>query len=358
MNIYQIVPSLSFGDAVGNDLLALQKVIEDIADQTGIFAFLVDSRLPEGTAKTMDFFPEVKPDDVVIYHMACGTPVSEFFGNLSCKKVMRYHNITPAHFFHGYDEGGEVTCAMGYEQLKWLRDKVDYCLAVSEYNKRDLINLGYNCKIDVLPILIPFSDYDKKPSEQILKLYQKDDWVNILFVGRVVPNKKHEDLIRVLKVYKDNYNQKARLILVGSSHAEDIYLAKLKKYIKKLGLTDQDVIFPGHIKFDEILAFYKVADVFLCQSEHEGFCVPLVEAMYLKTPIIAYDATAIGDTLGGAGVLMDTKDYLVTAGMIHQLITNDELKNMVLDNQDERLMDFSFDVIFKKFLELLHENVL
>lgn len=358
MRIYQIVTSLSFGDAVGNDLMALQKVIEEIADESGIFADHIDPRLPEGIAQTTDCMPQLREDDVVIYHMACGTPMSEMFGNLPCKRVMRYHNITPPEFFHGYDAGSEETCQKGYEQLEWLKDKVDYCLAVSEYNKSDLRRIGFTCKIDILPILVPFSDYDKTPAANIIEQYTGDGWLNILFVGRIVPNKKHEDLVRVLKAYQDNYQKKARLILVGSSKETDLYLARLKRYIKELGLTKEDVVFPGHIKFDEILAFYKAADVFLCQSEHEGFCVPLVEAMYLGTPIIAYDASAIKDTLGGAGILMDTKDYLVTAGMIDRLVHDTELRKDVLDNQKERLKDFSFDVIAEQFRTLLKENVL
>lgn len=348
-----MVISLAFGDAVGNDMLALQKVIEEFTDETGIFAYHIDSRLPEGIAQKIDLLPELREDDVVIYHLAGGTPMNEFFGSLPCRKIMRYHNITPPHFFHRYDDDIEQGCQEGYEQLKSLADKVDYCLAVSEYNKGDLVRMGFQCPIDVLPILIPFSDYDKEPSAKVIEQYTSDGYINILFVGRIVPNKKQEDLIRILKAYQDNYNKKARLILVGASKDTDIYLTRLKKYIRQLGLTDQDVVFPGHIAFDEILAFYKAADVFLCESEHEGFCVPLVEAMYLGTPIIAYDASAVKDTLGGAGILMDTKDPLITAGMIDRLACDQELRGMVLENQRERLKDFQFDVIAEQFRGLL-----
>ena len=357
MRIFQMVISLAFGDAVGNDLLALQTIIEKFADETGIYAYHIDSRLPEGIAHKIDCLPELTPDDVVVYHLAGGTPMNEFFGSLPCKKIMRYHNITPPHFFHRYDDDIEQGCREGYEQLADLANKVDYCLAVSEYNKIGLMEMGFRCKIDVLPILVPFSDYDRIPSQKVIDKYTSDEYINILFVGRIVPNKKQEDLIHILKVYQDNYKKRARLILVGSAKDTDIYLCRLKKYIKELGLTDKDVIFPGHIGFDEILAFYKVADVFLCESEHEGFCVPLIEAMYLGTPIIAYDASAIKDTLGGAGILMDTKDPMLTAGMIDRLVNDDELRKNVLANQKERLGDFTYEKIAAQFEELLRENL-
>ena len=118
------------------------------------------------------------------------------------------------------------------------------------------------------------------------------------------------------------------------------------------------MVLPGHISFREILAFYKVSDVFLCESEHEGFCVPLVEAMYLGTPVIAYDAAAVASTLNGAGILMDTKDPMITAGMIDRLVTDDELRKTVLANQKERLADFTYEKIAEQFKELVIQNIM
>ena len=355
MKIIQLVPGISFGDAVGNDMLAMKRVLDDMGIENEIYADFIDERLPAGTAKSAEQLPVLSKEDAVIYHMASGSRLNYVFGNLKCKRVMVYHNITPPAFFEHYDEYAYAQCRKGYEELQWLADKTDYCLAVSEYNKQDLIRMGFTCPIDVLPIVIPFEDYDKEPAGNILTEY-RDGYTNILFVGRIVPNKKHEDIIRAFARYQEYYNPKSRLILIGSSREGDKYKNRLIRYIQQAEI--KNVVFPGHISFKEILAFYKVADVFLCESEHEGFCVPLVEAMYLGTPIIAYDAAAVASTLNGAGILMDTKDPMITAGMIDKLVKDEELKRTVLDNQKERLADFTYEKIAAQFKELLQKQVI
>ena len=133
------------------------------------------------------------------------------------------------------------------------------------------------------------------------------------------------------------------------------YHRRLISYINALDV--RDVIFPGHIKFDEILAYYSVADVFLCQSEHEGFCVPLVEAMKFNVPIIAYDSTAIAGTLNGSGILMKEKDPVVTACMIDRLMKDDTLRSTVIANQQERLADFDNAKIAGRFEKLLADFI-
>lgn len=355
MKIIQLVPGISYGDAVGNDMLAMKSVLDGMGIENAIYADFIDPRLPEGTAKSAEHLPEMEKDDAVIYHMAAGSRLNYIFGNLKCKRVMVYHNITPPEFFENYDEYAYAQCVRGYNELKWLADKTDYCLAVSEYNKQDLLRMGFICPIDVLPIVIPFEDYDRDPAENILQKY-KDGYTNILFVGRVVPNKKHEDIIRAFARYQEYYNPKSRLILIGSSKLGDKYKNHLTRYIEQAEIPN--VVFPGHISFREILAFYKVSDVFLCESEHEGFCVPLVEAMYLGTPVIAYDAAAVASTLNGAGILMDTKDPMITAGMIDRLVTDDELRKTVLANQKERLADFTYEKIAEQFKELVIQNIM
>ena len=270
---------------------------------------------------------------------------------MHCRKVMVYHNITPPQFFEEYSVKAAQLCQNGLEGASYLADKVDYCLAVSEYNKQDLIRMGYTCPIDVLPILIPFDDYAKTPSQQVIDRYS-DGCTNLIFTGRIAPNKRQEDVIRAFYDYKKFYNPKSRLILVGGHNGMERYYHRLKSYINALEL--EDVVFPGHIKFDEILAYYKIADVFLCQSEHEGFCVPLVEAMYFDVPVVAYDSSAIAGTLGGGGFLLKDKNPVETAGVINRVVTDEALRTQIIKNQQARLADFDHKVIeaqFKTYLD-------
>ena len=232
-----------------------------------------------------------------------------------------------------------------------MSDVFDMVFADSSFNKADLVDMGYKTDMKVLPILIPFSDYDKTPSSATIEKYSNDGYTNILFVGRIAPNKCQQDVIAAFDAYQKNYNQKSRLFIVGSPSPQS-YQNMLMAYVKRLGT--KNVIFTGHTKFDEILAYYKLSDLFLCQSEHEGFCVPLVEAMYFHKPIVAYDSSAIGETLGGGGFLMKNKNPLETAGVINRILNDENLRKKIVKNQDERLQDFKFEKIrdlFWKYMD-------
>lgn len=352
MLILQLLPTLSYGDAIGNDTLALEQLIKKMGYKTGIYAECIDSRIGRGIAKDYKYLPELSENDIVIYHLSTGTDLTYLFGNLKCKKVVIYHNITPPYFFQNYNSTVKKLIESGLESAAWLADKVDYCLAVSEFNKRDLIDMGYKCPIDVLPILIPFEDYDKEPDAETVKKYS-DGYTNILFTGRIAPNKCQEDVIKSFSFYQKYYNTKSRLIFVGTDGSFENYRNKLERYAGLLGV--ENVIFTGHIKFSEILAFYKVADLFLCQSEHEGFCVPLVEAMYFGIPILAYDCCAIGETLGCGGILLKEKNALETAGMMDYIIRDDYIKAKIREGQKLRLKDFSYEVISERFKQLMQK---
>lgn len=355
MKIIQVLTTLSFGDAVGNDTVALKKVLEELGYSTGIFAENIDTRLPEGLVTPISELPELRRDDVVIYHLSTGTELNYQFADYPCRKLVIYHNVTPPHFLAPYNQEKARQCQYGLSGAKYLADKVDYCLPVSDFNRRDLAEMGYRCPMDVLPILIPFSDYEKEPSQKVLAKYRERIGANLLFTGRIAPNKCQEDVIAAFAAYKKNYDPDARLFFVGAWQGMEDYYARLLAYTKALDLTD--VIFTGHIPFDEILAYYRLADVFVCASEHEGFCVPLVEAMYFDVPIVAYDSSAIADTLGGSGLLLPEKTPLLMAGAISRILTDSELKERILENQRSRLQDFSHAKIKKMFQNYL-ENFL
>jgi glycosyltransferase involved in cell wall biosynthesis len=342
---------LSYGDAVGNDAVALNDALKRNGYKTGIYAENIDGRFSGKIVQSMDKIPELKADDIVLYHLSTGTALNYRLPKYGGRKVIIYHNVTPHHFFSGYNEGARRLCQEGEEGLKHLAKYADYCLADSEFNKQDMIRAGYTCRIDVLPILIPFSDYKKEPDKNIVRRYQDDTYTNLLFTGRIAPNKKQEDIIRAFSMYQKYYNPRSRLFLVGSYNGMESYYKQLETYARELQL--KNVFFTGHIKFNEILAYYKVADYFLCMSEHEGFCVPLVETMCFDVPVIAYDSTAIGGTLGGAGVLLKEKNPLEVAGMLDYLQRHPDIRQLVVEGQRQRLRDFEHDKIEKQFIDYL-----
>ena len=340
MRVVQLLPTLSFGDGVGNDAVALKGIIAEMGYSTEIYAENIDKRLPEGTALKADRLRDLKKDDVLIYHKSTGTDLSFKIDSYKCRRVMIYHNITPPEFFRPYSPSATQLTEYGYKGVEYLRDKVDYVLAVSEYNKSELIRMGYTCKIDISPSLTKFEDYEQAPDEATMKKY-RDGRKNIIFVGRIAPNKKQENIIRAYACYR-KLNPQSRLILVGSAGGMENYNERLVKYAGALGLGD-DVIFTGHISFREILAYYHTADAFLCMSEHEGLCVPLVEAMYFGVPIIAYDTSAIPETLGGSGILLKDNDPVFTAAVLDRLLTDEKLRSSIIEGQRRRLEYFSYD---------------
>jgi len=340
MKIIQLLPTIAYGDAVGNDCAAIYKILKDDGCDTAIYAENIDYRLPKGFAHRVSDMPRLSPDDILIYHLSTGTELNKRLKDFNCRKVIFYHNITPPDYFKLYDPVSFELCRSGLGQARSLAPYAEYCIADSEFNRQDLRQMGYSCPIDVAPILIPFEDYDKEPDAETMRQYS-DGKVNILFTGRIAPNKRHEELIRAFAAFhRDEPN--SRLILAGSYQDGDRYAKRLKRYVRELCL-DESVVFTGHISFASILALYRTADVFWCMSDHEGFCVPLVEAMYFDIPIVAASSTAIPWTLGGSGVLLDEKDPELTAAVTRRLLADQELRHKVIEGQRERLADFGYE---------------
>lgn len=350
MRIVQMLPMLAYGDAIGNDVLAIDEVLRRNGYDTAIYAGIIDDRLlRNGIMSARQFVDDA--DTVILYHLSTGEKLNETVYGYTARLVIIYHNITPGEYFKNYEVRSMTHCDRGIRNARKLAERAEFAIADSEFNKKDLIELGYTCPIEVIPILIAFSDYEAKPNASVISRYKDDGYTNILFTGRVAPNKKHEDLIESFYYYHEYINKKSRLILVGKYGEDDRYYESLCEYMNRLGVSD--VIFTGHTKFDEILAYYQIADVFLCLSEHEGFCVPLVEAMYFDVPIIAYDSTAVGDTLGGAGILLSDKDPRVVAEAINLVMTDNKIKNRLISLEQARLKDFEHKKIEEKLLRVI-----
>jgi len=355
MRVIQLLPTISYGDAVGNDTLTIRDILCEMGFETDIYAENIAPRLPAGMAKPFNCFPALADEDVIIYHGSTGSAITDRLPGLRGRKMMIYHNITPPVYFHPYSRAAEKLTRGGMKGIRGLADTLEYCIADSQYNRKSLLRMGYTCRIDVCPILIPFSDYEKKPSEEILRNYN-DGYTNILFVGRLAPNKKQDDIIRIFSRYRSAYNAKSRLILCGSWGGMEAYLEKLRALAAELGVADS-VIFTGHVKFSDILAYYRIAHVFLCMSAHEGFCVPLVEAMYFGVPIVAYDSSAIAETLGKSGILLQSRNLEQAAQSIDQLVRIPGFAQKIVADEKTRLEAFSYERVRAIFRRQLSEFI-
>lgn len=353
MKVLQLLPTLAFGDAVGNDAIAIYHLLLEIGYETKIYSENIGPKIDPHVAESCRFFPTLGKEDVILYHFSTGSDaMRELLQKQDCRRIMIYHNITSAKYFSPYDKGFESLVADGRRDLEQLKSLFSFVIADSEFNRQDLLQLGYSCPIHVMPILIPFEDYAAEPDAAVLEKYQGDGCTNLLFVGRMAPNKKIEDVIRAFAYYKKQYNARSRLFLVGDDRVLVSYTERIRTYIKQLGLDDS-VVICSHVPFSHILAYYRLADVFLCMSDHEGFCVPLVEAMYFSLPIVARAAAAVPQTIGNAGLLLDTQNSAIAASAIHELISNASLRSRIQEEERIRLKDFSSDAIRERFAAIL-----
>lgn len=342
MRILQACESLAAGDAVANDVVAIDALLKKLGMCGGVYVTNdnnINKKYLHTIAEPITTFPDVNVDDILLFHHAISNDFCYKIPELKCKKVLVYHNITPPSYFLGVHEGFYNATKKGLEQVKQLNSTFDCCIVYSEFSKSDLLKMGYTCPIYVCPILIPLEDYAQEPNRELIEKYS-DGCKNIIFVGRISPNKKQEDILHMFALYKRYYDSTARLFLVGSDGVED-YGKSIREYVKALGVSD--VIITGSVPFKDILAYYSVADAFVCMSEHEGFCVPLVEAMYFNIPIFAYESSAIPYTLRGCGVTFKEKDYAFIAGMINRVLTDSELRKQIVVKQREVLSYYSYE---------------
>ena len=210
-------------------------------------------------------------------------------------------------------------------------------------------NFGFQ-NVGVIPLTINTSYLKTEPSRSIIRK-TSDSFTNILFVGRVSPNKKLEDVIKVFYYYNKTINPSSRLIFVGSYVGMEKYYTYLKSLASEMGL--QNVIFTGHVSLEDLLGYYSSSSLFLCMSEHEGVCIPLIECMFFKKPVFALARAAVPETLGNTGVLIKNKNFREIAELIDIVMNDSNLLNGIVESQNKRVKDFHQDILKEKLKAVL-----
>jgi glycosyltransferase involved in cell wall biosynthesis len=327
--IHQVLATLGYGDAIGHEVLGIQRVLRQAGYDSEIFAQTADPRLEDLTLGYMDLRDASHPDNILIHHFSIGSRVSRLAYALPDRMVLIYHNITPPEFFVDINKELVRLCFRGRRELALYKTRCDLALGDSEYNRQELEALGFS-PTGVLDV-IPDFDHLRGPANYTLARAFDDDWVNVLFVGRVIPNKKFEDIIRAFHAYKTFFNRRSRLLLVGSHAGFERYVTMLHRFIARLGARDVHLV--GHVSNEELTAYYELGDIFVCASEHEGFCVPIVESFHMGVPVLAYAATAVPSTMDGAGVLYATKDPMHVAALINAVMEDHQVSDRIVDGQ-------------------------
>lgn len=347
MDIHQFATSLSYGDAISDEMLEIQSVLQERGYRSEIFVKLYDPRSAGHVRDYRDYKKCSAPDNVVIFHFSIGSPVSKLFFRVPDRKMMIYHNITPHEYFVDAHRILARECYKGRLEINLFVDKVDLAVGDSEFNRRELQAVGYKAT-GVLPILMNFSKFDR-PGDPVTRSLFDNGKTTLLFVGRLIPNKKFEDIIKTYYLYKKYFNPDSQLILAGDYRGLERYFSSLQELVARLNLMD--VHFSGHIDFAELLAFYQAAHVFLSMSEHEGFGVPLLEAFYMNIPVIAYAAGAVEETMNGGGVILRHKDVLRTAALIDRIQRDQALRKTIIDGQLKALQKYSLEYVSRILLE-------
>ena len=329
IRIHQVLATLGYGDAIGHEVLGIQHVLRAAGYDSEIFVETADYRLEPLTRDYRELVDFSHPDNLLLHHFSLGSKASRTAFALPDRMALIYHNVTPPEYFVGVHRALARQTFRGRRELQAYARRCDIALGDSEFNRQDLEALGFP-KTAVLPVVADFSHLDREPSWLGARDFD-DDWTNVIFVGRVIANKKIENVIRYFHAYHTFMNPRSRLLLIGAQSGFERYLSSLHHMVAALDASH--VHFLGHVSDEELVAFYDVADLFLCASEHEGFCVPIVEAFYKQVPVLAYAATAVPATMDGAGVLFDNADPAHVAGLIDPIVSNVELQEHIVAGQ-------------------------
>jgi glycosyltransferase involved in cell wall biosynthesis len=327
--VHQVLATLGYGDAIGHEVLGIQKVLRAAGYESEIFVEAADPRLEAMTIDYRHLIDHSDPDNLLLHHFSLASKASRTAFALPERMALIYHNITPPEFFVGLHKSLSSECFRGRRELRAYAGRCDLALGDSEFNRQDLEALGFR-RTGVLPVVPDFSHLDGPADRTVADMFD-DTWTNLLFVGRMVPNKKIEDVIRFFHAYHRFFNPRSRLLLVGAQGGFERYMAALHHLTSTLG--NSHVHFIGPVSNQELVAFYEVADLFVCASEHEGFCVPLVEAFYKEIPVLAYAAAAVPATMDGAGILYTDKDSAHVAALIDAVISNTGVQDAVIQGQ-------------------------
>ncbi len=331
--VHQVLATLGYGDAIGHEVLGIQRVLRAAGYTSDIFCETADPRLEDRTRDYRDLLEASSPDNLLLHHFSIGSKASRVAFALPDRMALIYHNITPPEYFVGVHDLLVELCFLGRRELAAYVRRCELALGDSEFNRQELEAIGFRAT-GVLPVVPDFSHLDE-PADAFIARDFDDEWVNLLFVGRIIPNKRIDELIRIFHAYKTQFNPRSRLIVVGAYGGFETYLAMLHGLVGRLGA--KDVYLPGHVTNGELVAYYEVADLFLSASEHEGFCVPLTEAFYKRLPVVAYAATAVPATMDGAGVLYEERAPVHVAAIIDAVLDDAGLYERVVASQDAAL---------------------
>lgn len=320
------------GDAITQEMLTFDTYFKEMNWKSEIYSEHIGTAVKSKAIKYSNY--KYEKNDIIIYHHSINSALGDFVVQQKAAKILIYHNVTPYHFFEEYDLQFSYFLRRGKEQLLELNQTFIKSYADSEFNKKELEDYGYK-EVEVLPIAYNFNSLDIPGVNR-----NKFEGIKILFVGRITPNKRQEDLIRFAEIYRKYFRTNFQIQIVGySSPSSKVYMEELESLVRFWDLEDH-IHFSGYVTHPELIGYYRNSNAFLSMSEHEGFCVPILEAMHFKLPVLAYSAGAIPDTMESSGILFKEKNYTLIAETLEEVLRNEKFKKIILMNQNKRIENY------------------
>ncbi|HEX5266754.1 MAG TPA: glycosyltransferase family 4 protein [Acidimicrobiales bacterium] len=337
--VHQFIPSFVGRDAIGGHALQVRSVLREMGLASDLF---VADASPEhaSISRPYDSY-RARPGDWILYQASTGHRMADWLLEQPQPLLVNYHNVTPPALLETWEPGLADEVAEGRRQIGKLAVVARHAIAVSHYNEAELDELGYR-STSVVPLLIDLDAQATAPDRVTL------DWLargkekggaDLLFVGRIVPNKAQHDVLKALAAYRRTYDPRARLHLVGGASSPN-YLRALRRFVGALDLWDA-VDLAGSVSDAERAAYYAGADALVCLSDHEGFCVPILEAMHAGVPVVAFASTAIPETVAGAGVVLPAKTPALVAAAVHRVVADGDLRKQLVEAGRARAAEFA-----------------
>lgn len=347
--LHQFTEGAYIGDAVSDQAFLIQRWLWELGFVSELYAERIQPELAGRVLPAGEYRPR-QSETCVIHHHAVGSIVAGRLMEIGLPQILIYHNITPPEFFQQTNPALADSLKRGRQQLTQMRSLTLLGLGVSAYNESELVSLGY-APTGVLPIVLDESSYSISSNDELVRGCDNGRPL-LLFVGRFMPNKRQEDLIKLL-YYLRRTRPDARLVLVGNTDNRE-YVDWQRALARDLGV-DAAVSITGRVSHEDMLTCYRTADLYVSMSEHEGFGKPLIESMYCGLPVLAYASSAVPDTLGGAGILFHRKDYEALAELVGLLLEDDDLRGRVVERQFVRVQSFLEPRVREQFVSYLQQ---
>jgi glycosyltransferase involved in cell wall biosynthesis len=347
--IHHFVPVLHRGDAVGRHTLRLREATRAHGIASEIFVDTVDPETADETMPVLEYPDQAQSDDIAVYQFATASAMAPWLAGRAETLVVNYHNITPPELMAPWDNHLALGQLRAQADLRMLAPRTALAVADSAYNETHLVEAGF----ERTAVIAPSAALDLRlfPAPAVPRGGGSVAGPRWLAVGRVSPNKALENTVAALAVARAHHDARATLAVIGKP-ATGSYVRALRRYVVDLGLTGA-VTFSGHAGDDAVAAAYASADVLVVTSEHEGFGVPVVEAMAAGLPVVAFDRGALPEVLGDAGVLVSDKDPYALAASIHALVGDDSRRATLAEAARQRLTQLELETAADRFVSLL-----